>query len=95
MKNIGITTRIIIDDNHGEVRDALDIKWIELLNYIGFNPVILSTGIDYSSYIKSLDIDGIIFTGGNDLFSMSKNDLSKKVFITLIHHTGLQIKHKV
>ena len=77
MKNIGITTRIIIDDNHGEVRDALDIKWIELLNYIGFNPVILPTGIDYSSYIKSLDIDGIIFTGGNDLFSMSKNDLSE------------------
>ena len=28
-------------------------------------------------YIKSLKIDGIIFSGGDDLYSISKNDLSK------------------
>ena len=29
------------------------------------------------NYIKSLNIDGIIFSGGDDLCSISKNDLSK------------------
>jgi N5-(cytidine 5'-diphosphoramidyl)-L-glutamine hydrolase len=77
MKTVAITTRINLEENYGEVRQSLDIKWIELLNYNGFNPVILPTGVDYPDYIKLLNIDGIIFTGGNDLFSVSKNDLSK------------------
>ena len=77
MKKIAITTRIIIDDNHGEVRDALDVKWIKLIDYLGFIPIVIPTGVDYPDYIKSLNIDGIIFSGGDDLYSISKNDLSK------------------
>ena len=77
MKKIAITTRLVIEDNHGEVRDTLDVRWIQLLSHIGFNPIVIPTGIEYSKYIKSLNIDGIVFSGGNDLFSISKNELSE------------------
>ena len=77
MKNIGITSRIIIEDKHSEIRDVLDLKWMELLYYIGFIPIIIPTGIDYENYIKSLNIDGVIFSGGDDLFSNSRNNLSE------------------
>ena len=77
MKKIAITTRIINDGSHGEVRDALDVNWIKLIEHLGFIPIVIPTGVDYPDYIKSLNIDGIIFSGGDDLFSISKNDLSK------------------
>ena len=75
MKNIAITTRIIYD-KYGSLIDSLDCKWIEFLSYIGFNPVIIPTGVDYEKYIQLLNIDGIVFSGGDDLFSISNNYLS-------------------
>lgn len=77
MKNIGITSRLIIEDKHSEIRDGLDIKWVELLHCIGFIPILIPTGIDYENYIKSLNIDGVIFSGGDDLFTISRNNLSE------------------
>ena len=77
MNKIGITSRIIIEDKHSEIRDVLDLKWMELLHYIGFIPIVIPTGIDYPNYIKSLDIDGLIFSGGDSLFSISRNNISE------------------
>lgn len=41
-------------------------------------PIVLSIQIDFIKYFEELDIQGIILTGGNDLFCVSKNELSKK-----------------
>ena len=57
MKKIGIASRIIDDGNYGEVRDALDVNWIKLIDYLGFIPIVIPTGVDYPDYIKSSNID--------------------------------------
>lgn len=89
MKNIGITSRIINDNKHGEIRDTIDQRWIGYLAYTGFNPIIIPTGVNYSNFIKNLNIEGIIFSGGDNLFSISNNNISqirdKKEKIILQH----------
>ena len=77
MKKIGITTRISHEKPYDETRDALDHNWIKLLLEIGFLPIIIPTGINYGKYIKRLNIEGIILTGGGDLSSMFNDKLSQ------------------
>ena len=61
---------------HGEIRDSLDIRWNKLLKNLGFETIIIPTGIEYRDFLDSLSIKRIIFTGGNDLSSINKNNLS-------------------
>lgn len=75
MKKIGITQRIDYIKEYGEVRNTLDIKWVELLDSIGFLAIPLSVNINYR-LIDELNLNGIILSGGNDLSSQSKNDYS-------------------
>ena len=76
MKIIAITPRLVLNNQYEEARDALDIKWVELLNAIGVIPLIIPTGINYEYYLKKFKISGIIFTGGNSLSKLSVDDLS-------------------
>ena len=76
MKVIAITPRLVLQNEYNEVRDVLDIKWIDLLVSIGITPLIIPTGINYKSYIKKFNISGIIFTGGNTLSKLKYDNLS-------------------
>ena len=76
MKIIAITPRLVLHSEYEEVRDVLDIRWIELLEVIGVVPLIIPTGINYESYLKKFKISGIIFTGGNSLSKLSSENLS-------------------
>ena len=75
MNKIGITTRLTLS-KHGEIRDTLDIRWNKLLKNLGFETIIIPTGIEYKDFLNSQSIKRIIFTGGNDLSSLNKNNLS-------------------
>lgn len=74
MKKIALTQRLIKNDSYFEIREALDVNWGKLVNALGFEPLILSVEYDF----KKLNFDGLILTGGNDLSSISGNDLDKK-----------------
>lgn len=67
MKTVAITPRVYLDANTNETRVALDVKWFELIQAAGFLPIVMPyiENIDY--FFKNIKIDGIIFSGGNDL----------------------------
>ena len=75
MKRIGITQRLVREEKYDEIRNALDIRWQELLLTIDFIPIPIPLNVDLRSY-NGLGINGIILTGGNDLFSQTQNELS-------------------
>lgn len=78
MKKIAITQRLIQNDSYHELREALDVKWGLLFKALGFLPIILPVEYEFEEYFKSMKIDGILLTGGNDLSSIDSNTLSKK-----------------
>lgn len=78
MKVIAVTQRLILNQNYYEMREALDVKWGELFKKMNFVPIILPIEFEYKKYLNFLKIDGIILTGGNDLNSVNKNDMSLK-----------------
>jgi putative glutamine amidotransferase len=68
MKLIAITQRVEQVTETGERRDALDQRWVTLLQHIGFSVLPLPNNIDNSlALIKTLPIQGIILSGGNSL----------------------------
>lgn len=68
MTRIGVTQRVSVVKEYGERRDCLDQAWTEYLESFGLVPIPLPNTVgDVSSYLDTLDIEGAILTGGNDL----------------------------
>ncbi len=68
MFKIGLTQRVEVLPDRGERRDCLDQAWTHLLADNGFVPVPLPNRIDDVAILfDRIGLDGIIFTGGNDL----------------------------
>ncbi len=67
-KRIAISQRYDQVPGRDEWRNALDAKWIELLESIGFLPILLPSHLsDVGGYLRDLAIDGLILSGGNDI----------------------------
>jgi putative glutamine amidotransferase len=70
-RRAGITQRVDILPGIGERRDALDQRWAELLDKLGYIPVPLCNAVsNVADYVGSLDIDAIVLSGGNDLATL-------------------------
>lgn len=68
MKKIAITQRVEIESKSKERRDALDQRWISFLKKCNIIPIILPNDFNVAvSLLKEHSLDGILFTGGNDL----------------------------
>ncbi|SCG81933.1 putative glutamine amidotransferase-like protein yvdE [Proteiniborus sp. DW1] len=78
MKKIAITQRIVENSNYFEIRDCLDVQWASLLRKAGVLPIILPSQYDFNIYFNELEIDGIIFSGGNDLSIYSGSKIDKE-----------------
>jgi gamma-glutamyl-gamma-aminobutyrate hydrolase PuuD len=74
MKKIAISCRL--EENAFEVRQCLDIKWVELFKELDFIPIIIPIGVDIEHFFSNIEIDGILLTGGNDLATLSDSPLS-------------------
>ena len=67
-KRIGITQRVTHLADINETRDCLDQSWTTLLTGCGFQPILLPNRLpEPGEYVRSLQLGGIIFSGGNDL----------------------------
>ena len=78
MKKIAITQRLIKHESYNEIREALDVNYCKLVRACGFLPIVLPYEIDFKEYFSNIQIDGVLFTGGNDLNECTSNHLSKK-----------------
>lgn len=70
MKRIALTQRIEINSDYGERRDCLDQRWTHLLQAVSMVPVPLPNCVEnVPEYLDDCEVDGVIFTGGNDVLS--------------------------
>ena len=76
MKKIGLTCRL--ETNTTETRNCLDVAWTNLLKEMGFIPIIIPFPCDIHIFLSSVALDGVVLTGGNDLYCVNHNDLSLK-----------------
>lgn len=68
MRRVGITQRVEIVSGRDERRDALDQAWLELLQSVGFLPVLIGNRLnDPVTYAKELGVEALVLSGGNDL----------------------------
>jgi len=68
MKKVAITQRVETDNKSKERRDALDQRWFSFLKKCNVIPVILPNDFNVAMpLLKEYNLDGILFTGGNDL----------------------------
>lgn len=78
-KLIGLTQRLINNDSYYEVREALSNDWGKLFSnediFSNYLPFPLSYEIDFMKYANLLS--GVIISGGNDIYAVNKNELSK------------------
>lgn len=90
-KKIAISPRLIENDSYHEIREAVDIRWGHFLRQCGALPFVLPTCLDRADF-ASLEIDGILLTGGNDLDVLSPNPLSERrdAFETALLEYGMR-----
>lgn len=67
-KKILITQRVIVDKNTKERRDCLDQRWIKFFNLCNIVPIVIPNVIKFSEYLKQIDFDGVVLSGGNCLY---------------------------
>lgn len=78
MRKIAITQRLVKIQSYHEIRECLDINYSKLLSDCDFIPIILPFEVNFEAYFKTLEIDGVLLTGGNDLAVCNSNELSIK-----------------
>ena len=72
---IGITQRVDKVIDYNEIRDGLDQNWIHLLNIVGLDVIPIPNQIkNVKEFYLNLGIEGIILTGGNDLYELKTNN---------------------
>lgn len=68
MKRILISQRLDAVPGRDEERDALDVRWAELLFSLGFLPIpVCSALAGQPDYLAQLQPDAMILSGGNDI----------------------------
>ena len=99
LKRIALTQRVERLAEYNESRDQLDQRWAPLLLGAGLIPVPVPTLCDdIDSWFNEMRIDGIIFTGGNDLsaapngtnISLERDLLEKKAH-EFARQSGLRV----
>ncbi len=86
---IGVTQRVDITA-HGERRDALDQQWLLLLEALGWVGVAIPNTLKTpAQYAETLQLDGVLLTGGNDMACLDnpvnpapERDTTEKALLT-------------
>lgn len=93
-KKILITQRLEEVSSYLETRECLDIRWSKLINSLGCNQVALPYESEPIDYINQKNVSGIILSGGDEPYSLSKSPLSKKrdLFEKAVVETGISMQ---
>ena len=71
MTLVAVTQRVTIDAEHGERRDALDQRLVNLLKACGVVPVpVPNVGRSVVDWIEAVPVSGVVLSGGNDVVGL-------------------------
>ena len=75
LKRIGISSRIMNIEKFDEKRDAISHDWIDFLQKLEILPIIIPNKLkDIDEYISTLNLDGIILSGGDNIGEFPERD---------------------
>ncbi|MEK9993456.1 MAG: gamma-glutamyl-gamma-aminobutyrate hydrolase family protein [Hydrogenophilales bacterium] len=84
MKKIGITLRIEHIEKYDEKRDALSHDWVKFLSISNVFPILIPNNLkDVKHFIKIMNLDGIILSGGDNKGDDFERDSTEKEIIEL------------
>ena len=73
MKRIGITQRVVYVERSKERRDVLDQRWYDFADALGVMLVPIPNNLkNPDKYVEELEIDGLVFSGGNNIGFLKK-----------------------
>lgn len=79
MKRIGITQRVVYVEQISERRDVLDQRWYDFADALGVMLVPIPNNLkNTDKYVKELEIDGLVFSGGNNIGFLEKELIQGK-----------------
>lgn len=79
---IGVSQRADDVAGRDERRDALDQQWTVLLDREGFWPVPIPNRLsDPAAFLRDLEIDAIVLSGGNDLGTAPERDATEATLL--------------
>ena len=81
-KKIGITTRIVNAQEYEEKRDALSQDWVEFLEIENIIPILIPNNLsNIPLFLKEINLDGIILSGGDNIGDDDERDNTEKQII--------------
>ncbi len=84
MKKIGISLRVGTIEEYNEKRDQISQEWIVLLQELDLIPILIPNNLlDVKKFIKFLELDGIILSGGDNIGDFPERDETEKSIIEM------------
>ena len=75
LKRIGISSRIMNIEKFDEKRDTISHDWIDFLQKLEILPIIIPNKLkNVDEYISTLNLDGIILSGGDNIGEFPERD---------------------
>ena len=79
---IAISLRVIEEKNYHEKRDGISQDWIIFTNKIGIIPILIPNQIEnLENFLKELQINGIILSGGDNIGDNTERDDTEEKLI--------------
>jgi len=79
---VGISLRVENIEKYNEKRDAISQDWIKFCNRAGFMPILIPNNlIDIKGFLKSINLDMLIFSGGDNIGDDLERDKTEKNMI--------------
>lgn len=79
---IGISLRIMNASNYDESRDAISHDWTHFLEKNELVPIFIPNNLEnISKFLKNVEIQGLIISGGDNLGDYPQRDLTEKSLI--------------
>jgi putative glutamine amidotransferase len=79
---VGISLRVENIEEYNEKRDAISQDWIKFCNRARFMPILIPNNlIDIKGFLKSINLDMLIFSGGDNIGDDLERDKTEKNMI--------------
>lgn len=79
---IGISLRIVNAESYDEKRDALSQDWPEFFEKLNMTPILIPNFLtNLESYLDSIEIDGIILSGGDNVGDFPERDYTETTLL--------------
>ncbi len=76
---VGISLRVENIEKYNEKRDVISQDWIKFFNRAGFMPILIPNNlIDVKKFLKSMNLDMLIFSGGDNIGDDPERDKTEK-----------------